>query len=132
MSFDAIRRLPSQAAPSLASQDELNNSFGRLVEVLQEENTILESNQSIDDGRFIERKNTILRDIILFQRMHPNVERNLRDLTELKALLDRNAILLKSSIKAVKVVAETALSASHDEDSDMTYSSQERFRNFAS
>lgn len=133
MAFNAIRRhSPQTPSVNSSNHDELKNSLEQLLEILQEENAVLENNEMTDSGRFIERKNAILRDIMLYQRMHPGVDRSTFDLVRLKTLLNRNTILLKSSIMAVKDVAEAALSASRDEDSDMTYSSQEHLRTLAS
>jgi hypothetical protein len=132
MGFENLRKLPVAAAPSNQQAGALSALIAQLSEIVQDENRILESNTSIEAGRFIERKNAILRDLIVFQRTHDVEEIRSAELQKLKLLLDRNTILLKSSIKAVKEIADASLAASIDEESDKTYSAGERHRKIAS
>jgi hypothetical protein len=97
----------------------------RLRQVLDEESAVLASQSLAAHGPFTERKNQLLRDLLVAQRNCPSVEAlaALKPQTSaLQQVLKRNQQLLKVHIDAVKEVSAIIVDSIRQADSDGTYS----------
>lgn len=124
-------KLVGQGAANAASEP------GRLIltqleQLLLEENASLERNGQSDHAYFIERKNHILRELIVLQRTSVIKGELAGNVEELKSLVARNLEVLEANIKAIKEVSDTLKNAALAEEADGTYSLDERRRGMAS
>jgi hypothetical protein len=107
----------------------LEAALDRLQEVLTEENTNLGSQVAHDHSSFIIRKNHILRELMILQRMEGNkaavVALNPR-LREIRALVDRNHQLLKSQVDAMNSITTLLTNVAMTENADGTYTRHTR------
>jgi flagellar biosynthesis/type III secretory pathway chaperone len=111
------------------SPDAVAAVLSRLQETLEEENSLLESGQSHDHQRFINSKNQILRDLIVWQRSLPKVfeSTEIRDqLHGVRGLVDRNHVLLRTHVDAMLELTTILAEVEIAEDADGTYS---KFKN---
>jgi flagellar biosynthesis/type III secretory pathway chaperone len=100
----------------------------QLEQLLEEENAALQGNGQVNHSYFIERKNQLLRELMVLQRTTPLPRDLFRRFEDLKTLITRNQQLLETNIRAVKEVADILKSAVLAEDADGTYSLDERRR----
>jgi flagellar biosynthesis/type III secretory pathway chaperone len=101
----------------------------KLQETLTEENSLLETGQSHDHQRFINSKNQILRDLIVWQRSRPKVFETpvIRDqLRGVRGLVDRNHALLRTHVDAMLELTSILAEVEIAEDADGTYT---KFKN---
>jgi hypothetical protein len=97
----------------------------RLKAVIEDECSALMQSGATYHGQFTERKNQLLRDLIVAQRScnSPSVLNALEPQSrELQALLKRNQSLLKAHIDAVKEVSSIIVDSIRQGESDGTYS----------
>lgn len=96
----------------------------KLIEVIEEENAILQQHNVVSHAGFTERKNHLLRDLMMIQRAGGDREtdeqvRNL--LVRLSAALKVNASLLRLHISAMGEISDVIVSGLRAADSDGTY-----------
>jgi flagellar biosynthesis/type III secretory pathway chaperone len=111
------------------SPDTVGVVLAKLQETLSEENSLLESGQPHDHQRFINSKNQILRDLIVWQRSLPKAfeTQEIRDqLHGVRRLVDRNHALLRSHVDAMMELTSILAEVEIAEDADGTYS---KFKN---
>jgi hypothetical protein len=106
--------------------------LAQLEQLLREENASLEHQGKADHAYFIQKKNHLLRELIVLQRAASSSGALLGDVEELKALIARNLEILETNIKALKEVTDALKSAALAEEEDGTYSRDERRRGLAS
>ncbi|MFN0192260.1 MAG: hypothetical protein ACKVP5_09840 [Aestuariivirga sp.] len=106
--------------------------LSQLEQLLLEENATLERNGQTDHVYFIERKNHILRELIVLQRTSAVNGDLAGNIEELKSLVARNLEVLEANIKAIKEVSDALKNAALAEEADGTYSLDERRRGMAS
>ena len=101
----------------------------RLKSVIEEEITALEQHGTVQPGQFSERKNQLLRELLIAQRTC-NSTRVLQELApksrEVQLHLSRNQRLLKAHTDAVKEVSAIIVDSIRQGDSDGTYSRSQR------
>jgi hypothetical protein len=115
-----------QAASSVSS---LSQAIFKLIEVIEEENTVLRNNQIVSHSGFTDRKNQALRELMAAQRSSGVREaagacREL--LRRLSAALQVNADLLKLHITAVGEMSDIIIGGLREAESDGTYSRSRR------
>jgi flagellar biosynthesis/type III secretory pathway chaperone len=110
------------------ANDATQSILRQLEQVLIEENAALQSSSREDHTYFIEKKNHILRELMVLQRTSAVSAEFAANFEELKALVARNQAILETNIKAVKEVADALRSAALAEEADGTYSLDERRR----
>ena len=103
----------------------LQPALQRLVEIIEEENTVLQRHRVVSHAGFTDRKNHALRDLMATQR-HEASGSALSFckplLTRLSAALKVNGTLLKLHISAVGEVSDIIINSMREADSDGTYS----------
>jgi hypothetical protein len=106
-------------------------SLDLLEQLLVEENAIFESGKPADHAAFIDRKNQILRELMVHQRMSPD-SKTLALVADrvanLRPLIERNKNLLAANISALGEVANIMKAAVLDGEADGTYSKQRDLR----
>ncbi len=118
-------KLPQPVTAAIASTLDL------LEKLLEEENAIFEANQIVDHTSFTDRKNQLLRELIIIQRTLTDtaaLETLSQRIVALKPLLLRNQELLKSNIRAVNEVARALKAAALDAEADGTYTRHDRLK----
>jgi flagellar biosynthesis/type III secretory pathway chaperone len=101
----------------------------RLKAVIEDESAALSRRDVSYHGQFAERKNQLLRDILVAQRTcySPRIGQALAPRAqELQKLLKRNQRLLKAHMDAVKEISSIIVDSIRQADSDGTYSRQFR------
>ena len=101
----------------------------RLKAVIEEECEALSGRGTAYHGQFTERKNHLLRDILVAQRAcgSPRIAQALAPRScELQQLLKRNQRLLKAHMDAVKEISSIIVDSIRQAESDGTYSRQFR------
>lgn len=117
--------------PSSPETSALAATLDVLKNLLDEENVAFENRQLVDHAIFIDRKNQLLRDLILLQRRLAGSGELLKVKThvaELMPVLQRNHELLKSNIDALGEVTKIIRTAELEEDADGTYSRIDRVK----
>jgi hypothetical protein len=107
------------------SQDGLVQAIARLRDTLQEENAVLESGKPADHQGYIQRKNQLLRELMIFQRDaigRADADEMQVQLNAVRVLVDQNVVLLKSHVDALSDITGLLTEAAALEDSDGTYS----------
>lgn len=103
----------------------IGSIIAKLIDVIEEENRNLSSQPITSHATYTDRKNQVLRELIVAQRRgiaNPS-EPGLRELLEqLSGVLQINANLLKHHISAVGEVSDIIVSSLKDAESDGTYS----------
>lgn len=120
--FPPAGRLPEREAAAVAN---CRLVLERLRQVLDEESAALEARSLAAHGGFTERKNQLLRDLLVAQRgcASPEAGRALAPETRaLRKVLERNQQLLKVHIEAVREVSAIIVDSIRQADSDGTYS----------
>jgi flagellar biosynthesis/type III secretory pathway chaperone len=110
---------------SLPLETTIAQALDTLESTLQEENMLFESGKAVDHTAFIDRKNQILRELMILQRTFedPSVLAPLAErLSNLKALIVRNKDLLTANITALGEVAKIMKKTMLDGEADGTYS----------
>lgn len=100
-------------------------SLLKLIEVVEEENTVLEKHRVLCHAGFTDRKNQVLREMMAAQRSEDprQTAQACKSLLErLSAALRTNATLLKLHIGAVGEMSDIIIGGLRDADSDGTYS----------
>ena len=101
----------------------------RLKTVIEDESAALSRRGVSYHGQFTERKNQLLRDILVAQRScnSPRIRQALAPRAqELQQLFKRNQRLLKAHMDAVKEISSIIVDSIRQADSDGTYSRQFR------
>lgn len=101
----------------------------RLKAVIEEECEALSGRDAAYHGQFTERKNQLLRDILVAQRGYssPRVAEALAPRSrDLQQLIKRNQRLLKAHMDAVKEISSIIVDSIRQAESDGTYSRQFR------
>lgn len=109
-------------------QESVGALLSRLHDILMEENGMLEHGKPYDHQRFVDGKNQILRDLIVFQRTlstHPANPAMREQLVRVRPLIDRNYSLLRSHVDAMAELTNLLTEVEIDEDADGTYSKYE-------
>lgn len=104
----------------------LDSAIRRLIDVLEEENAILSGNRVVAHGALTERKNLALRELMAIRDTAVSADHAMpagADLRAVRALLDRNAALLKTHIAALGEIADVIVAGLRSAESDGTYSS---------
>jgi flagellar biosynthesis/type III secretory pathway chaperone len=117
----------NHAAPRSAG-DATHTVLKQLEQLLLEENTALQANNGADHSYFIDKKNRILRELIVLQRTRATSAEFAGNLSELQALVARNQEILETNIRAMKEVTDALKSAALAEEADGTYTLDERRR----
>jgi hypothetical protein len=115
----------SNTPPTGLVVEAITSTAMRLKSLLEEENAILESKTAGDHQPFIDKKNQILRELLVHQRTHSNIAGNpdlLGTLRDVRALVDRNHALLQAHVAAMTDVTKLLTQAAAHEESDGTYS----------
>lgn len=97
----------------------------RLIETIEEENSILRRQEIVSHTSYTDRKNQALRELMAAQRREPAVgqDSNLHPLLRrLSSILEDNGRLLKLHIAAVGEISDVIVGSLRDADSDGTYS----------
>ena len=120
------QRLPQAAARQ--DHTSMAATLDALEAVLTEENGIFEANQVVDHSRYIDKKNHILREFMIFQRTADEtaVQAVSKRMVELRPLIQRNEDLLKAHIAAMNSIASALKTAMLDGDADGTYTKSEK------
>lgn len=103
----------------------LPQALGRLVEVLEEENLVLQEHRVVLHSGFTDRKNHALRELMAASRceMPPDaVEAVKPQIHKLSSTLRENARLLKLHIAALGEVSDIIIGSLKEAESDGTYS----------
>ena len=112
--------LPAQSMPS-----GLTSAVTKLIDVIEEENTVLQQHGLVFHSTFTDRKNQALRELMAAQRSDPlpsAAERARPLLLQLSGVLRDNARLLKLHITAVGEISDIIIGSLRAADSDGTYS----------
>jgi hypothetical protein len=99
--------------------------LNKLEDVLREENTILESRTLANHEPFIIKKNQILREIMILQKLDPNgdvVSTMVDHLRAVRRLVDINRNHLHLQVQAMSEITEMLTEVALAEDADGTYS----------
>ena len=111
----------------LTTESALQVCLLRLIETVEDENSVLRRNQAVNHAGFTSRKNHALRDIMAITRVG-NVDSadpvNKPLLVRLSSSLRENSELLKLHIGAVSEVSDIIVENLRKADSDGTYSRQ--------
>ena len=119
------------AVPVAAVSSALGTAITRLIELVDEENSLLLRQQVLSHSGYTDRKNQALRELLIAQRreMTDVARSDLRPaLQQLSAVLQVNARLLKHHIAAVGEVSDIIVGSLKDADSDGTYSRSSRMQ----
>ena len=119
------------AVPVAAVSSALGTAITRLIELVDEENSLLLRQQVLSHSGYTDRKNQALRELLIAQRreMTDVARSDLRPvLQRLSAVLQVNARLLKHHIAAVGEVSDIIVGSLKDADSDGTYSRSSRMQ----
>ena len=102
----------------------LEPALAKLVETLEEENTVLREQKLVAHGSYTDRKNQALRELMAAQRKDGYAAgTELRpQLQKLSTVLKENARLLRLHIAAVGEISDIIIGSLKDADSDGTYS----------
>jgi hypothetical protein len=115
-----------EAASPLPTDTEnlLNSILSRLVSVLRDENSVLESGVGADHAVYIVAKNQALRELMVMQRstqMSALSAEALEQLGEARKLVDRNHHLLKLQVSALNDLTSFLTQSAISEQGDGTY-----------
>lgn len=97
----------------------------RLIEAIEEENSVLRRQEIVSHATYTDRKNQALRELMAAQRRQPAAARGvglqplLRKLSE---TLEDNGRLLKMHIAAVGEISDVIVASLREAESDGTYS----------
>lgn len=97
----------------------------RLIETIEEENETLQSHRITSHSGFTDRKNQVLRELMIAQRREsadPITPELKRQLQRLREILHVNTQLLKHHISAVGEVSDIIVAGLKGAESDGTYS----------
>lgn len=97
----------------------------RLIDTIEEENSILRHQEIVSHATYTDRKNQALRELMAAQRRQPALGEgsNLHPLLRrLSKILEDNGRLLKLHISAVGEISDVIVASLRDADSDGTYS----------
>lgn len=97
----------------------------RLIDTVEEENSILHRQEIVSHASFTDRKNQALRELMAAQRREPAVgkDSDLHPLLRrLSRILEDNGRLLKLHIAAVGEISDVIVGSLREADSDGTYS----------
>lgn len=118
---------------ALSARSALPQALAKLIDVLDEENSVLQHHQVIVHAGFTDRKNQALRELMAALRFEslpaaaaavkPQVQR-------LSSALQDNARLLKLHIGALGEVSDIIINSLKDAESDGTYSRNSAGRGF--
>jgi len=108
-----------------SSRSLLPQALGKLIEVLEEENLVLQEHRVVLHSGFTDRKNQALRELLAASRleMQPDaVEAVKPQIHRLSSTLQENARLLKLHIAALGDVSDIIIGSLKEAESDGTYS----------
>ncbi|MFO1131773.1 MAG: hypothetical protein U1E16_07180 [Hyphomicrobiales bacterium] len=97
----------------------------RLIEVIDDENSVLRRQEIVSHAAYTDRKNQALRELMAAQRRHPATApgSGLQPLLcKLSEALEDNCRLLKLHIAAVGEISDVIVGSLRDAESDGTYS----------
>lgn len=103
----------------------LPQALGKLVEVLEEENLVLQEHRVVLHSGFTDRKNQALRELMAASRLETppeEVEAVKPQIHKLSYALRENARLLKLHIAALGEVSDIIIGSLKETESDGTYS----------
>lgn len=103
----------------------LPQALGKLVEVLEEENLVLQEHRVVLHSGFTDRKNQALRELMAASRLETppeEVEAVKPQIHKLSYALRENARLLKLHIAALGEVSDIIIGSLKEAESDGTYS----------
>lgn len=103
----------------------LDRALMALLIVVEEETDILLQNALVQHGKFVERKNLALRELIMIQRAQSGAQggaESLAVLSRLRSALEQNGHMLRLHMRAVTDVSDIIVEAMREADSDGTYS----------
>lgn len=110
---------------SATANSALGQALLKLVEAVQDENTVLREHRVVSHAGFADRKNQALRELMAAQRREMTAAGDQRIQSPLKALaaaLQENARLLKQHIAAVGEISDIIVGSLKEADWDGTYS----------
>jgi hypothetical protein len=103
----------------------LEPALSKLVEAVQDENTVLREQRIVSHAGFADRKNQALRELMAVQKRDVRVVADDRIKSMLKILasgLQENARLLKQHISVVGEISDIIVGSLKEAESDGTYS----------
>ena len=109
----------------MTPESALQPALLKLVDIIEEENSILSRQGIVSHAAFTDRKNHALRELMAAQRFDGRPARIAECrplLTQLSAALKTNARLLKLHITAVGELSDIIIGSLREADSDGTYS----------
>lgn len=110
--------------PSAGAGTALTLAFLKLIDVVDEENTVLRQNKIGVHAGFTDRKNQALRELMAAQRStppHGNQKSWEPLLRQLSSALQENSRLLKLNIAAVGEISDIIIAGLREAESDGTY-----------